>query len=148
MQMTMSAIRWILPVVCLAIWITGCAATPHAASQSEELDVETITLPVRTPFRLNDLELQRAKRLALVGDLPASYCIANHYAFEADAKDPDRSFWILIAAENGDAGAMTMISEIYRTGRDARLHDRSEFWRLRAEATRSQEHIDCHARVS
>jgi hypothetical protein len=139
----MSTFKWMSSVICLAIVIPGCAVAPNASRPAEE-EVERITLPVRTPFWLNSQELNRFKRLALLGDLPASTCITGHYA-EVDAKDPERSFWILIAAENGDADAMTLISAIYRRGTDARLRDRSEFWRLRAEAKRSQEHIDCHA---
>jgi hypothetical protein len=139
----MNSLKWISFATALLATMCACAI-PKDRTSSKQSDQETIVLPVRTPFWLDDQELAKAKELALVGDLPASFCIARHYSYAARLDDPDRQFWVLIAAENGDSGAMMMISQDYRTGKDARARSRAEFWRLRAEATRSQVNVDCH----
>lgn len=142
----MDKIRRISSAVCLAVMVTSCVSAQNG-SRPDGTEVERITLPVRTPHWLNDQELSGFKQLALIGDLPASYCLAKHYGVEGNPNDPERTYWILIAAENGDASAMTIISEIFRTGRDKRARERAEFWRLRAESTRSQANINCHGAV-
>ena len=138
----MNSLKWISIAGTLLVTMSACAVPSDRASPKQS-DEETITLPVRTPFWLNDQELAKAKRLALGGDLAASYCLAGHYGIAAQ-DDPERLYWILIAAENGDADAMMSISLIYSGGKDARARDRAEFWRLRAESTRSQVNVDCH----
>ena len=139
----MNSPKWISLAVTLLFTMDACAVPPDRAS-SKQSDQESVTLPVRTPFWLNDQELAKAKRLTLAGDLTASYCLARHYGISARSDDPERPYWILMAAENGDADSMMSISLIYRTGKDVRARDRAEFWRLRAEATRSHENVDCH----
>ena len=139
----MNSLKWIRLAGVFLVTMNACAV-PSDRVSSKQSDQETITLPVRTSFWLNDQELAKFKRLALDGDLVASNCLANYYAFEAHSDDPDGPYWILIAAENGDADSMMSISLIYGAGKDARARDRAEFWRLRAESTRSQVNVDCH----
>jgi hypothetical protein len=118
-----------------------------AISSDHSSSKRAVTEPRRQSNRnshwLSDEQLVKRKRLVLAGDLASSYCLANHYSYAAPLHDPERSYWILLAAENGDADAMMKISEIYRTGDDLRARARAEFWRVRAEATKSQVDVDC-----
>ena len=129
--------------VAFLVTMNACAGPPNRAP-SKQFDEVSITLPVRIPSWLNDQELEKAKQLALAGDLTASYCLAREYGISARSGDPERRYWILIAAENGDADAMTIISAIYGADKNPRTHDRADFWQLRAESTRSHEDVDCH----
>jgi len=128
-----------------ALTIVLCtAAVPSDHSPSKQSDVETVVANVGGSHFLGKELRTKLEGLALAGDLRASYCVANYYAYVANSDNPDRLYWILIAAENGDANAMMKISLEYQNGKDLRSRERAEFWRLRAEATRSQENVSCN----
>jgi hypothetical protein len=130
-------------VMSIAALVLCAAAVPSDRSSSKQPDIETVVTKVGGSHFLGKELRKKLERLALAGDLRASYCVANYYAYVANSGNPDRLYWILIAAENGDANAMMKISLEYQNGKDLRSRERAEFWRLRAEATRSQENVIC-----
>jgi len=133
------------PFYCLAALAIALTTLMVWAASAPSPDEEIVTSPDRIggAHYLNVSERRKFEQLALKGDLPASYCIANHYAYAAN-RGLDQEFWILIAAENGDSNAMMKISIHYENSKDQRTRDRAEFWRLRALATASQANVDCH----
>ncbi|HRD74362.1 MAG TPA: hypothetical protein PK264_00265 [Hyphomicrobiaceae bacterium] len=117
-QTFLSALLWASSLVC------AFADVPEQKAPEEQAGMNA-------RFCLSAEALEAAIPNGLSGDIMASAAVANHYYLCMFNTEMAKK-WILISAENGEAGAMSAIGVIYCEELDTELNRRGLFWLKKA----------------